>query len=328
MNLLQQPLFFEPVYKDYIWGGQRIASVFNRNATPTPCAESWEISAHPDGMSVVKDGTLGGKSLADLTAQFGRALIGTKAKDTNRFPLLFKIIDACEKLSVQIHPSERTAPIVGGEPKTEMWYMLDAQPGAALYAGLAKGTGAPQIQQALANGALEKLLPQLSVQKGSALFIPGGLVHAIGEGCLIYEVQQSSNTTYRFYDWGRVGADGKPRELHTEKALAAIDWSLPMPKITRGLTVAPNLRNNVWREVLSTPFFNMRHLGLTEKEKIELDGTSFHAVFAIDGEAAITVGDVCKKCVKGVSCLIPATADTHYAVKPTAKNTELLITTL
>jgi mannose-6-phosphate isomerase len=193
---------------------------------------------------------------------------------------------------------------------------------------LRQGADATQIQQALANGTLEKLLPQLPVQKGSALFIPGGLVHAIGEGCLIYEVQQSSNTTYRFYDWGRVGADGKPRELHTEKALAAIDWSLPMPKTTKGLTVEPNQRNNVWREVLSTPFFNMRHLGLTEKEKIALDGTSFHGIFAIEGEAEITVGAVCKKCAKGVSCLIPATADTHYTVKPSANNTELLITTL
>ena len=175
-------------------------------------SESWEISVHPAGQSVVSgDCEYAGKSLSDVLPDF---------------PLLVKVIDAKTRLSVQVHPNERTCKVTGGDPKTEMWAMLED---GVIYAGLKPGVGPKDVEEAVKSGRFEELLVRHEAKKGEAFFIPGGLVHAIGDGTLIYEVQQSSDTTFRLYDWNRVGADGKPRELHVEKSLQAIDYSLPSP---------------------------------------------------------------------------------------------------
>jgi mannose-6-phosphate isomerase len=173
--------------------------------------ESWEISAHPSGPSIVDGGVLAGHTLAELEPGF---------------PLLVKVIDAKERLSVQVHPNEETMHQTGGEPKTEMWAMLED---GVIYAGLQPGSSPDDIAAAVRSGSFEDLLVRHEAKKGEVFFIPGGLVHAIGAGALIYEVQQSSNTTFRLYDWNRVGKDGSPRELHIEKSLKAIDYSLPVP---------------------------------------------------------------------------------------------------
>jgi mannose-6-phosphate isomerase len=221
---MNTPLTFNPVYKDYIWGGDRLSRQFHRDGTPTPCAESWEISAHPDGASIVAQGKYAGRSLPDLASEFGVALMGTKTPDPTRFPLLFKLIDARDKLSVQVHPNNANAALTHGEPKTEMWCVLDRVQGSSLYAGLCEGTTPELLRAALADGTADKCLTEMKVNPGDAIFIPGGLVHAIGDGCLIYEVQQNSNTTYRLYDWNRVGADGTPRPLHIEESFKTIEW--------------------------------------------------------------------------------------------------------
>ena len=225
MNTLSTPLLFRPVYKDYIWGGDRIPAAYSRGDAPGRCAESWEIAAHPDGDSVVAHGPFAGRTLSALTAEYGAALTGTRAPDPTRFPLLFKLIDAREKLSVQVHPSDATAGLTGGEPKTEMWYVLDRTGGATLYAGLRDGVTPAALRAALADGTAKHCLTEHPATPGQAIFIPGGLVHAIGDGCLIYEVQQNSNTTYRLYDWDRVGADGTPRALHVGQSFKVIDWT-------------------------------------------------------------------------------------------------------
>ena len=319
------PLVFFPVYKDYLWGGSRIPSAFGRIGAPAVCAESWEISAHPDGASVVASGAFANERLDALAARFGAALTGIRAPDSRRFPLLFKLIDARDRLSVQVHPNNANADRTGGEPKTEMWYVLDRTPGASLYAGLAEGITPRALRTALAAGTAESCLVRLPVDPGQALFIPGGLVHAIGAGCLIYEVQQNSNTTYRLYDWNRTGADGKPRALHIEESFKTIDWSLTPPRmqvpVSRG-----SCGGNVWSDVVACDFFHLRKLFLAKPLSIPLDGTSFQALFVEKGAASVSAGGETFPLRTGMSALIPAAAS-DYSLIPEGPAT-LLITTL
>lgn len=187
--------------------------------------EEWVCSAHPTSPSVILDGPSAGKRLNEVYPSF---------------PLLMKVIDAKTRLSVQVHPNEETRKVTGGDPKTEMWCALSTGP---IFAGLKPGTTPAMIETAVASGRFEELLVRHDAKPGDVFFIPGGLVHAIGDGVRLYEVQQSSDTTFRLYDWGRVGKDGKPRELHVAQALKAIDYSLPVPKPCRAL---------------ETPFFRFR----------------------------------------------------------------------
>lgn len=173
--------------------------------------ESWVVSVHPDGPGIIANGSLAGKSLAEVCPDFN---------------LLAKVIDAKKRLSVQVHPNERTSHLTGGVPKTELWCMLGD---GIIYAGLKPGTKADDVYSAVAGGRFEDLLIRHEAKKGEVYFIPGGLVHAIGDGVRLYEIQQSSNTTYRLYDWNRVGTDGRPRELHIGKSLVSIDYTMPVP---------------------------------------------------------------------------------------------------
>jgi mannose-6-phosphate isomerase len=325
MNAIRTPLVFSPVYKDYLWGGHRIPDTYGRAGAPAVCAESWEISAHPDGESVVATGPFAGRGLAGLAAEFGAALLGTGAPDPARFPLLFKLIDARDRLSVQVHPNAASAALTGGEPKTEMWVVLDRDPGASLYAGLAEGVTPASLRAALADGSAASQLVRLPVEPGQALFIPGGLVHAIGAGCLIYEVQQNSNTTYRLFDWKRAGADGKPRPLHIEESFKTIDWALRPPRMA---TPAANGGDgaNRWSDVVSCGFFTVRKLELEGKQQVAADGTSFHALFVTSGRISVTAGGERVTLGAGASALIPAAA-AGYTLEPDATAT-LLITTL
>lgn len=325
MNFIQAPLVFKPVYKDYIWGGSRIPSAFGRIGAPAVCAESWELSAHPDGESVVASGPFAGKGLAELAAAYGPALLGTRAPDPTRFPLLFKLIDARDRLSVQVHPNNANASLTGGEPKTEMWVVLDRAPGAGLYAGLAEGVTPGSLRCSLADGTAASQLVRLAVEPGQALFIPGGLVHAIGAGCLIYEVQQNSNTTYRLFDWGRTGTDGKPRQLHIEESFKTIDWTLRPPQMVTPAACGRDGANR-WSDVVACDFFTMRKLDLAVPQNVPADATSFHALFVAAGRVTVTAGGDSATLTPGASALIPADA-TSYTLTPEATST-VLVTTL
>jgi len=324
MSTLQTPLVFIPVYKDYLWGGTRIPTAYGRQNTPAVCAESWEISAHPDGQSVVASGCFAGRTLAALAAEFGNALTGTRCPHPRRFPLLFKLIDARDRLSVQVHPNNENADRTGGEPKTEMWVVLDRTPGARLYAGLAEGATPDSLAAALAQGTAAAQLVELEVEPGQALFIPGGLVHAIGAGCLIYEVQQNSNTTYRLFDWNRTGADGQPRPLHIEESFRTIDWSLPAPQM---ITPAPDSQPgpNRWSEVVACEFFTLRKLELAAPQRVALDGTTFHALFVTAGRVTVVAGGESVALAAGSSALIPAGAP-DYILTPDNAATVLATT--
>jgi mannose-6-phosphate isomerase len=320
------PLTFKPVYKDYIWGGNRLSTHFHRTGTPTPCAESWEISAHPDGTSIVAQGKYAGRSLPDLATEFGVALMGTKTPDPTRFPLLFKLIDARDKLSVQVHPNNANAALTHGEPKTEMWYVLDRVQGSSLYAGLREGTTPDLLRAALADGTADQCLTEVRVNPGDAIFIPGGLVHAIGDGCLIYEVQQNSNTTYRLYDWNRVGADGKPRPLHIEESFKTIEWDNARMRecANAGVRECANARMDGHQSLVSCAFFQVGKLALAGSTSVAHDGTTFTSLFVEDGNVSVEAGGETVQLTKGMSCLIPAAAKNFTLTG----NASLVVTTL
>ncbi len=320
------PLCFQPVYQQALWGGTTLARRFARTDAPSTCSESWEISAHPAGPSVVVGGPAAGQTLAQLARRLGAALAGRRAPDPAGFPLLFKLIDAQTALSVQVHPNETNATAVGGEPKTEMWYVVEAAPGACIHAGLRPGTTPGMLRAALAANQADELLVRHDVAAGDAILIRGGLVHAIGAGCLIYEVQQSSNTTFRLYDWGRVGPDGQPRELHVEAALKVIDWALPPPAVRRApgaLAEGPNR----WTEILACPIFRMRRLELAEPLQLRSDGDSFHALFVLQGTLRLDAANYGAQHPMGTSILLPA-ALADCRLTPQGGPATVLVTTL
>ena len=226
---------FEPIYQTRVWGGRRLAERFGRLLPDpeSPYGESWEISAREEADSRVAGGSLDGRTLSELWSDRGlRSLVfGEEAPEADRFPLLCKILDARDTLSIQVHPPAAVAAELGGEPKTEVWYIADAEPGANLYVGVCEGVNEARLREALETGGAESCVHAVSVAKGEHLFIPSGRLHAIGAGLLIYEIQQNSDTTYRVYDWNRPGIDGKPRDLHIEESLRCIDFSDVTPAL-------------------------------------------------------------------------------------------------
>jgi mannose-6-phosphate isomerase len=220
------PLRFRPLLRRYIWGGRRLGTLLGKPIGPeTDYAESWEICDHGPDQSVVEFGPLAGVTLGQLVAERGPELLG-RHHPRDRFPLLLKFLDATRTLSVQVHPDDARAarldpPDLG---KTEGWVVLAAEPGSTIYAGLKPGVGRNALAEAIREGRCRQLLHQFRPKVGDCVFLPAGTVHALGEGLLVAEIQQASDTTYRLFDWNRVGPDGKPRPLHVEEGLEAVDY--------------------------------------------------------------------------------------------------------
>ena len=234
-----QPLFFEPIFRSYLWGGRRLETSLKK---PIPgsgiWAESWEIVDHGSDQSVVRNGDWEGWTLRELIEAFPQEILGPAAKNDATFPLLLKYLDCQQVLSVQVHPDDSYAkqlnpPDLG---KTEAWYVIDAQPDSIIYAGLKDGIGEKELEQAIEDGNVEACLHSFSPQAGDCIFIPAGTVHALGAGLVVAEIQQASDTTFRLFDWNRLGNDGKPRPLHIREALEVIDYSRgpvkPLPDST------------------------------------------------------------------------------------------------
>lgn len=238
------PLTFTPVFKDYLWGGRNLEK-FGRDLPPGIVAESWEIAGHEDGTSVVNNGFWAGKQLTEVHAALGLDLIGCNsawAQERGKFPLLVKLLDANQPLSIQVHPDDDYALAHEGNElgKTEMWVVLRAEPGAELILGVKAGTTPAAFRQGIENGTLEPYLHHLPVKAGDHICVPAGTLHAIMDGLIIAEIQQNSNTTYRVYDWNRLGIDGKPRPLHVDKALDVIDFERVEPGLQAPKLVAAN----------------------------------------------------------------------------------------
>ena len=226
---VMEALTFEPIYQARVWGGRRLESRFGRTLPEPqqPFGESWEISGRPEAASRVARGTFAGRTINELWQGDSReAIFGANAPfdQSETFPILCKILDARERLSLQVHPPAEVAEQLGGEPKSEMWFVADAEPGAELFVGLKAGVDREAFAEALESGTAEDLVHRISVSAGDFIHIPSGRLHAIGAGIVIYEIQQNSDTTYRVFDWNRIGLDGKPRDLHLAESLQCIDF--------------------------------------------------------------------------------------------------------
>jgi mannose-6-phosphate isomerase len=287
------PLTFEPVFRDYIWGGRNLETKLGRALPPGQVAESWDISGHPSSPTKADNGPLAGRTLPELLDLLGTKLVGSRSQPMlarGKFPLLIKLLDANKRLSVQVHPDDAyAAEHENGElGKTEMWYVLHAEPGAYLIYGLKTGVRPESFRQALEAGELEQCLHHLPVKAGDAIFIPAGSVHAIMDGILIAEIQQNSDTTYRVYDWNRLGTDGQPRPLHVDKALDVINFDLVEPG-----PFPPQLveeRNGLRRELITaSPYFNVERIAFEEDSSFEglCDGSTFEIWGIISGRGRV-----------------------------------------
>ncbi len=293
------PVKLSPAFKDYIWGGERLKSEFNKKCDLTPLAESWELSAHKDGQSVVTGGEYDGLLLVEYIEKIGREALGENSAKYDYFPLLIKLIDAKGDLSVQVHPSDDYALKNEGEyGKTEMWYILDCDEGACLYYGFSRAVSREEYADAVKEGRLCELLNRVSVKKGDVFFIPAGTVHAIGSGILICEIQQNSNTTYRVFDYNRRDKNGNLRPLHIEKALevSCLERSPELPEIGDGDDVL----------LAECGYFSVSRRRIDDESEIEADGKSFLSLIVTEGEGLLKYGDRELKMEKGDSVFIPA----------------------
>lgn len=218
---------FTPVYMERVWGGRQLETIYSRPLpkADTPYGESWEISDRPEAQSIVNGGKFVGMSLNELWTEKREEVFGNGFENTTNFPLLAKILDARADLSIQVHPPEHLTNELGGEAKTEMWYIADAEPGAKLYVGLKEGVTKENFLEAIHNGTVDEKLHVITPQAGESILIPSGKLHSTGAGLLIYEMQQSSDTTYRVFDWNRLDINGQPRDLHVEESMKCIDFT-------------------------------------------------------------------------------------------------------
>jgi mannose-6-phosphate isomerase len=257
------PLQFEPIFKNAIWGGRRLASLFPDAPPEGSIGEAWLLSDQGDNVSVVAEGPLQGMTLRDLMRDRREELLGSSLARHEAFPLLLKIIDARESLSVQVHPDDEFARTFEGVPrgKTEAWIVLHAEPGSRIYAGLKSGIDGARLERAIADGTVEKVLYSFSPRPfGDCLFLPAGTVHALGGGVTVFEVQQTSDTTYRLFDWNRVdAATGKPRQLHIKQALACANYNTG-PAVPVKPTVVGGPGHTV--QSVESIYFTIRHTTL------------------------------------------------------------------
>ena len=220
------PITFHPLYMERVWGGRELERVYHRNLPDPhkPFGESWEIVDRENAQSVVDRGSFTGSTLHDLWTNHREEIFGEGFLNHPRFPILIKILDSRDDLSIQVHPPAHLAEVLGGEPKTEMWYIADCEPGAKLYVGLKNGVTRDDFERSIADGTVADRVHAITPEPGESIFIASGRLHAIGAGFLIHEIQQNSDTTYRVFDWNRIGLDGEPRELHVGESLASIDF--------------------------------------------------------------------------------------------------------
>ena len=299
------PLLLKPPIKDYLWGGTKLKTDFGFETDKDVAAEAWMLSAHKDGMNIVLNGEHKGKTLNEVLETWGEVSLGKNAEKFSYFPILIKLIDANQKLSVQVHPDDDFALSVEGEyGKTEMWYVVDCEDSAELIYGFKENISKQELEQRIKDNTLTEVCNFVPVKKGDVFFIEAGTLHAIGEGILIAEVQQNSNTTYRVSDYGRLGADGKPRELHIDKALEVVKPEVP--KLPYGkIGEATTKCGNVIREIAACDKFTAKVIELKDAIEI-LEKDTFVSLILLDGDALVMWENDELKVKKGDSIFIPA----------------------
>src|SRR6266513_3449582 len=309
---LTTPLTFEPIFMERIWGGRRLEAEFGKKLPPQrPIGESWEIVDRPEAQSIVRDGLLRGKTLHKLWTQYRDEIFG-ETPDSSRFPLLLKLLDAHDRLSLQVHPPEKIADRLGGESKTEFWYIAGADPGAEVYLGFRESITRDQFEKALRDGTAADYVRKIQVKTGDAVFLPAGRLHALGAGNLLIEIQQNSDTTYRVFDWNRVDDKGKQRQLHIDQALQCIEFN----------DVAPKLVEPQWELLVRHELFEVQKWNLTAPREISLQG-QFAIVCCLSGSLRCGDADLSP----GEFCLVPASLQAQK-FQPKCKGTSLLRITI
>lgn len=300
------PVKLIPPVKDYIWGGTKLKEEYSIRTDLPKAAEAWVLSCHKDGQSVISGGVYDGRTLESVIEEEGRGILGDNAARFDYFPVLIKLIDAKDNLSVQVHPDNAYARIHEGEyGKTEAWYILDCEEGASLIYGFQKTISREELRERIENNTLLEVVNRVPVHRGDLFFIDSGTLHAIGKGILLAEVQQNSNTTYRVYDYGRLGADGKPRALHIDKALDVTRCAPPEHRV--GPEGRPE-RHDGYVSTLqaSCEFFTFRTLDVDGAADFEADKSSFVSLVILDGTGTLRFGGGEMDLRKGESVFIPA----------------------
>ncbi len=296
-------MLLKPAFKDYIWGGTRLRDDFGKDCDYDKVAESWELSCHKDGQSTIANGEFAGLTLSEYIEKAGKSVLGTDCEKFENFPILIKLIDAKDNLSVQVHPDNDYAMRVEGEyGKTEMWYVVDCDEGATLLYGFKHEISKDEFARRIADNTLLEVTNAVPVKKGDVFFIQSGTLHAIGKGILIAEIQQNSNTTYRIYDYGRVGKDGKPRELHVEKAK---DVTNLCPAKAYPETPVEKHDGFDIKLLSSCEYFTTYRVNVDTKAEFEADEKSFNSILVLEGSPVIT-GNGTVNAKKGDSIFIGA----------------------
>jgi mannose-6-phosphate isomerase len=301
------PLTFQPIFKERIWGGRNLETLYQKALPPNlPIGESWEISDRPGEESVINNGPLAGKTLRWLMENYAVELLGPRKTIPKRFPLLVKILDAQATLSLQVHPPAALAPQLGGEPKTEMWFVAHAGPKAELFAGLKKGVTRAEFEKKIADYTVADCFHRLQVKTGDAMFIPSGRVHALGAENVIFEIQQNSDTTYRVFDWNRVDALGKSRQLHVAQSLASIDFEdfepglLTTDFVQQGeIKVRPLVRHEL---------FEVNFLKVETGKVVNAAPNRMQIIGLLTGQLLVVDGPSETRLSSGQFCLIPASS--------------------
>ena len=310
--MTKTPLLLHPCYKEYLWGGNRLKREYGKLDAPDITAESWELSCHADGISRIDGGPYSGKSIADLGRQdrisFWGSLCGSE------FPLLVKLIDAKKDLSVQVHPSDHSARHELGEcGKAEMWYIVDCAPHSFIYYGFSKQISRNEFLERAREGSICEVLNRVPVTPGDVFYILPGTIHAIGAGNFIAEIQQSSNTTFRVYDYHRTGPDGKFRPLHLERAAEVVDLKPVIPHECRANSTMlfPGFTMS---EMFSCPYFRAYRLDIQKQITLNCDRESFHHLLCVDGSAVISAEDREYPIYRGLSYFIPASLGEYQII--------------
>ena len=302
------PLIFSPIFKERIWGGRELERLYTKKIPAgQPIGEAWEISDRPGDASVIANGPLAGKDLRWLMENHAAEILGdAKPAAEGRFPLLCKILDAREKLSLQVHPPASKAAELKGEPKTEMWFIADAAPDASLYVGLKHGVTRGEFERKITDGSVADCFHRIPVKAGDTMFLPSGRVHAIGDGLVIFEIQQNSDTTYRVFDWNRTGLDGKPRELHIAQSLASIDFNDFEPKLVPANYIQSG--SFKFRHLVQDPLFHVQEMVFENGGSLTLSGQYLRIIAATQGTATIADdgSGISTQLKPGDFCLIPA----------------------
>ena len=299
-------LKLKPAFKDYLWGGRKLVEQYNKVCDYDKVSESWELSNHKDGSSIIDNGSLKGETFRNYIENNSKEIWGTNCAKFENFPILIKFIDAKQALSIQVHPDDEYALKNEGEyGKNEFWYILDCEPGSFLYYGVKEPMTKEEYRARIENDTICDYLNQVKVKKGDCFYIKAGTIHAIGAGIVICEIQQCSNSTYRVYDFGRVGADGKPRELHIDKAVDVSDLTVSGKNgeadgqlIDKGSYAETDLTHN--------DYFKCDKYDIKESVTLKADETTFNSIIILDGNGTITYDGETLDFIKGDSFFVPA----------------------